>query len=72
LADRQGAETNVAAAARRWSGRPRQCPTDDEGKSVGAAMKVLKIATGQIREDIDPKSAEAELGKLGGQACKMR
>ena len=35
---------------------------------IGAAVKVAKIATGEIEEDIDPRSAAAaELGKLGGK-----
>lgn len=40
--------------------------------AVGAAIKVAKIATGEIQEDIDDKSAKnkaaATLGRLGGQA----
>jgi hypothetical protein len=38
---------------------------------IGAAVKVMKIATGEIAEDIEPervKSAAAELGRRGGQA----
>lgn len=40
---------------------------------IGTAVKVAKIATGEIEEDIDPKSASAssaavELGKGGGKA----
>ncbi|HWB49213.1 MAG TPA: hypothetical protein VG651_08890 [Stellaceae bacterium] len=39
---------------------------------IGAAVKVAKIATGEIEEDIDPKSAAssaaAELGRRGGKA----
>ncbi len=35
---------------------------------IGAAMKVVKIATHQIEEDINPKSAAAELGSRGGKA----
>ena len=38
---------------------------------IGAAVKVMKIATGEIAEDIDAKplaSAAAELGRRGGQA----
>jgi hypothetical protein len=36
---------------------------------VGAAIKVAKIATGEIEEDTDePKSAAAELGRKGGKA----
>ena len=38
---------------------------------IGAAVKVMKIATGEIEEDIEPeplKSAAAELGRRGGQA----
>ncbi len=39
---------------------------------IGAAVKVMKIATGEIEEDIDDKppknTAAAELGRLGGQA----
>jgi hypothetical protein len=36
---------------------------------VGAAIKVAKIATGEIEEDTDePQSAAAELGRKGGKA----
>jgi hypothetical protein len=36
---------------------------------VGAAVKVAKIATGEIEEDKDePQSAAAELGRKGGKA----
>ncbi|MCH9049853.1 MAG: RNA-binding protein [Proteobacteria bacterium] len=38
---------------------------------IGAAVKVMKIATGEVREDIgdDGKNkAAVELGRLGGQA----
>jgi hypothetical protein len=36
---------------------------------VGAAIKVAKIATGEIEEDRDePQSAAAELGRKGGKA----
>jgi hypothetical protein len=39
------------------------------GDVVGAAVKVAKIATGEIEEDTDePQSAAAELGRKGGQA----
>jgi len=31
-------------------------------------MKVVNIATHQIEEDIDPKSAAAELASRGGKA----
>lgn len=38
---------------------------------IGAAVKVAKIATGEIEEDIDPRSAAAaELGRRGGAARK--
>lgn len=41
---------------------------------IGTAVKVMRIATGEIEEDIDPKaaasSAAAELGKRGGKARK--
>lgn len=37
---------------------------------IGAAVKVMRIATGEIAEDIDAPlaSAAAELGRRGGQA----
>ncbi len=40
---------------------------------IGAAVKVMKIATGEIDEDIDQPAADkdqaaAELGRKGGQA----
>ena len=39
---------------------------------VGAAVKVMQIATGEIEEDIEPESgkdqAAVELGRRGGQA----
>jgi len=38
---------------------------------IGTAVKVMKIATGEIAEDIEPepmKSAAAELGRRGGKA----
>jgi hypothetical protein len=36
---------------------------------VGAAIKVAKIATGEIEEDTnEPQSAAAELGRKGGKA----
>ena len=39
------------------------------GDVVGAAIKVAKIATGEIEEDTDePQSAAAELGRKGGKA----
>jgi hypothetical protein len=43
---------------------------------IGVAVKIIKIAAGEIAEDIDlgPKSAAAELGRRGGQvrAAKLR
>src|SRR5688572_5256349 len=44
------------------------------GDVIGAAIKVAKIATGEIEDDRDqPQSAGAELGRKGGksQADKM-
>jgi hypothetical protein len=39
------------------------------GDVIGAAIKVAKIATGEIEEDTDePQSAAAELGRKGGKA----
>ena len=42
------------------------------GDVVGAAVKVAKIATGEIEEDIEPEAgkdrAAVELGRRGGQA----
>ena len=39
------------------------------GDVVGAAIKVAKIATGEIEEDTaEPHSAAAELGRKGGRA----
>ena len=37
---------------------------------IGNAVKVMRIATGEETEELDdnPKSAAAELGKLGGKA----
>jgi hypothetical protein len=37
---------------------------------IGAAVKVMRIATGEEEEDIDqtPPSPAAQLGKLGGAA----
>ena len=38
---------------------------------IGAAVKVMQIATGEVVEDIDSDSknrAAVELGRLGGQA----
>ena len=39
---------------------------------IGAAVKVMRIATGEIEEDINDKPAKstaaAELGRLGGKA----
>lgn len=38
---------------------------------IGTAVKVMKIATGEIPEDVDPEplaSAAAELGRRGGKA----
>lgn len=49
-------------------------PTGPKGQKrpadvVGAAIKVAKIATGEIEEDTDePQSAAAELGRKGGRA----
>ena len=42
---------------------------------IGAAVKVMKIATGEIEEDIDDDGkdkAAVELGKKGGQARAAR
>ena len=43
---------------------------------IGAAVHVMRIATGEIEEDIDDKPAKstaaAELGRMGGQACQPR
>jgi hypothetical protein len=40
---------------------------------IGAAIKVAKIATGEIEEDADPsKLAAAELGSRGGKARAAR
>jgi hypothetical protein len=42
---------------------------------IGTAVKVMRIATGEIEEDIDPKTgaaaAAAELGRRGGKARKQ-
>ena len=42
------------------------------GDVIGAAVKVMKIATGEVEEDTEDKSgksaAAVELGRLGGQA----
>jgi hypothetical protein len=40
------------------------------GDVIGAAVKVMKTATGEIEEDIDKpmQSAAAELGRRGGAA----
>jgi hypothetical protein len=35
---------------------------------IGAAVKVMRIATGEETEDATPASAAATLGKLGGAA----
>ena len=35
---------------------------------VGAAVKIMRIATGEETEDVAPVSPGAALGKLGGQA----
>jgi hypothetical protein len=36
---------------------------------IGAAVKVMRIATGEETEEVDPvKSAAAELGSRGGKA----
>jgi hypothetical protein len=37
---------------------------------IGAAVKVMRIATGEEKEDLDqtPPSPAAQLGKLGGAA----
>ena len=39
---------------------------------IGAAVKVMRVATGEIEEDIDDKptknAAAAELGRKGGRA----
>lgn len=52
-------------------------PTGPKGEKrptdvIGAAVKVMKIATGEIEEDTDAKPAKnaaaAELGRKGGQA----
>ena len=37
---------------------------------VGAAVKVARIATHEIEDDIDPRSAAAELGSRGEKAQK--
>ena len=42
---------------------------------IGGAVKVMKIATGEIAEDIEPErleSAAAELGRRGGKARAAR
>jgi hypothetical protein len=42
---------------------------------IGAAVKVMKIATGEIAEDAEAKplaSAAAELGRRGGKARAAR
>lgn len=51
-------------------------PTGPRGEKrprdvIGAAVKVAKIATHEIEEDVDPRSATAaaaELGSRGGKA----
>jgi len=35
---------------------------------IGNAVHVMRIATGQIEENPEPKSAAAELGSKGGRA----
>lgn len=35
---------------------------------IGNAVKVMRIATGEEEENIEPASAAATLGKLGGKA----
>ena len=42
---------------------------------IGAAVQVMKIATGETAEDIEPErpeSAAAELGRRGGKARAAR
>jgi hypothetical protein len=40
---------------------------------IGAAVKVMRIATGEETEELDPvKSAAAELGSRGGKARAAR
>ena len=49
-------------------------PTGPKGQKrpadvIGAAVKVMRIATGKEQEEIDPaRSAAAELGSRGGKA----
>jgi hypothetical protein len=53
-------------------------PTGPKGEKrprdvIGTAVKVMRIATGEIEEDIEPKAASAaaaELGSRGGKARK--
>ena len=57
-------------------GRHNQVPKGPKGQKrpadvVGAAVKVMKIATGEIEEDIDDdgkNKAAVELGRKGGRA----
>lgn len=35
---------------------------------IGAAVKVMRIATGDEVEDVPPKDSAAELGRKGGKA----
>lgn len=49
------------------------CQRDPEGQKrpadvIGNAVHVMRIATGQIEEKPEPKSAAAELGSKGGKA----
>ena len=39
---------------------------------IGAAVKVMRIATGEEQEEIAPASAAATLGKLGGKARAVK
>ena len=35
--------------------------------AIGLAVMIGKIATGEIEDDVDTKSAAAQLGRLGGK-----
>lgn len=46
----------------------RKQETDLIETAIETAIKAAMISTGEIDDDIDPKSAAAQLGKRGGKA----
>jgi hypothetical protein len=75
--DRAFWDRNTISVHRRMRGRPRRASSGPRVwiVQIGTAVRVMRIATGEIEEDIDAEAAAkavaAELGNRSDKACKQ-